>query len=346
MTIPVQLHWPTLVEAVLLPWALGYALALSQWFFSRGQRLKPHREQARQDLIASLLGAEDAAVVQALTRLPGQERFEVLVPLAISLGGEERARLAQIAEHLGLMTRARSLVTSRRWAERLVGARTLTVLAGTDGPMEALLDDPEPLVVAEAAAWVAQNPTPERVGKLVALLRQPQRIGAFALKDALQRLGRAPEAALLETVEGLPTPQLLEVLHLACVNGYPSFSTPARGWLKSEHPAVRARACDLLGELGGQGISELLLESLDDPESSVRARAAVALGKLRFVPAGQRLARLAAEEEQWEGRWAAGLGLRLMGAEGMLYLHRLTPPGLGRLLTQAPDSLVARWARA
>ncbi len=345
MTLPWQLHWPTLVEAVLIPLVVGYTLGLSQWFFRRGRWLKPHREAARAELVESLLGAEEAVVISALTRLPRSERLEVLLPLALSLRGEQRHRLALIAEQLGLLARARKMVTSRSWSQRLTGARTLSLLGRGDGPMEALLDDPEPLVVAEAATWVAHHPTPERVHKLVALLRQPQRIGPFALQDALQRLGAAPEAGLLRACHDLPSEQLLEVLHVACVNGYPSFRGPALQWLRSEHPAIRARACDLLGELGGEGIPEALMEVLEDPEPSARARAAVALGKLCFVPAGARLAHQATHDAAWECRWAAGLGLRRLGPPGMLYLHGLTPPGLGRLLIASPDYQIARWSR-
>jgi HEAT repeat protein len=51
-----------------------------------------------------------------------------------------------------------------------------------------------------------------------------------------------------------------------------------RSLLSNGHPDVRARACAVLGEAGGDGVEELLAGALKDADAGVRASAVAALG--------------------------------------------------------------------
>ena len=189
----------------------------------------------------------------------------------------------------------------------------LTLVGRGESVVPDLLHDPQPDVRAQAAEWAAGHPDPEIVAALVAQLAVPTDLCRFAVQDSLLRLGRfaiEPLACYLEMHDGGEVEAALEV---AIGLADPRFLSPAQTLCRDSEPRVRALAAAIIGALGGEQSTPVLLALLDDPADEVRAAAAESLGRLGQATAAAALsAKL--RDRAWDVRHAAGLALRAFGA--------------------------------
>ena len=273
--------------------------------------------------LAAAVGGEapERDALDQLAGLPRSAQIGAFADLSKSLSGVQRQRLADVAAAVGLTGKAEDWCHSRRWGERLRGARLLTLLGEGDRVVRPLLDDPRPEVRAQAAQWAADHPEPEVIERLLSMLSDPETLCRFTVKDSLMRIGRASADPLLRyisEVDGLPATEALEV---AAGIADARFLTPALKLCKATDPRMRSLAARLAGSVGGARAAEALTELLADPDADVRAAAAKALGRLGHWPATTTLA-ACLRDPAWEVRRAAAIALKAMGAAGVLLLRR------------------------
>ncbi|HEV7845153.1 MAG TPA: HEAT repeat domain-containing protein, partial [Thermoleophilaceae bacterium] len=233
----------------------------------------------------------------------------------------------------------------RRWWLRLRGVRLLSAL-GAGGPaVLELFADPRAEVRAQAAEWAAQQPGEAPLERLLELLDDPRELCRFAVKDALLRRGGAaaePIARHLARAGARPH----EALEVAAGIAEPRFLPAAAAHTAAPDAEVRALAASLLGAVGGAEAVERLVALLDDEDAAVRAAATTALARLRHWPAAGPIAERLGDPA-WAVRRAAGLGLRELGAPGLLLLrHALDAPDrfardMARQVLDLPDTPAA-----
>jgi hypothetical protein len=322
-----MISYHTVVVAVLIEAAaltLGAALLVGHggWVALRDRAVAPRLAAARRELAAALHGGRaEAPLGSLLVGLPRSARLRLLGDLSPSVAGADRDRLRAAADAAGLLRWAARAGRSRRWTRRLRGARVFTLLGGGHESMAPLLDDRRPEVRAQAAEWAAEEPQREIVAHLVDLLNDDRTLCRFTVRDSLLRIGAhalPPLADRLAEADGARAARALEV---AVWLPDARLLEPAMRLAADAHPPTRALAAQLLGALGGNPATELLIALLDDPSPRVRGAAARALGAAHHWPAAARLAE-ALRDPTWEVRRAAGLALHDVGAPGHLMLRR------------------------
>ena len=316
-----------LVHAILVVGALFYATLLlffghGVWLDLRRRRAAPRLARGR-TLLVSLTSRPhlDPEEIRILRSLPLRYRIRLIAELAPSISGIHRQRLHGMAREIGLVREAETLTRSWFWWRRLRGVRLLTAMGGGEEVVPPLLDDPHPAVRADAAAWAAEHPEPHVMNRLLEHLADPSRLCRFTVRDTLLRMGEravGPLGAYLDAQQG---PGVEPALEVAAALADPAFLAPATRHARHPSAAVRARAAELAGAVGGSAAVETLVALLDDPAPEVRAAALDAVGKLGHWPAAPAVARLL-RDSAWAVRRAAGLALRRMGSPGLLLLRR------------------------
>jgi hypothetical protein len=311
-----------LVLAALFALAVAVLFGHGAWLHlaRRGAaaRLDRGRAALRTLLDAPLPARADLDALRALrTRL----LVRLVVELGPSLSGERRTRLVGVARELGLLATAERSCRSRFWWRRLRGVRLLSAIGAGEDAVPPLLDDPHPLVRADAAEWAGAHPGPELAGLLLQRLADPSGLARFSVQDSLIRMGPAASEPLRRFLETGSGPGLAPALQVAAGVADARFLPAARWRCTHGHPAVRARAAELVGAAGGAVGVDALTRLLDDPEAAVRVAAVRSLGAMGHWPAGPAVARLL-RDPAWEVRRAAGLALRGLGGPGQLLLRR------------------------
>jgi HEAT repeat protein len=327
----VRVSWLILQVALAAGLVLLFAHALAVIVVRRHRAPRVERGQrALYALLQPVAGArspladhERARLFGHLARLSGTEQEEVLAPIAQSLTPEACEPIRSIAAEIGLLDRAMAWCRSPRWSTRLRGARLCSALCSGESAMVHLLRDRHPAVRAQAADGAARHATPDVVARLLEMIDDPDAFSRFAVQDALLRLGNdvvEPLAMFLESRDG---PAIEPAIRVASATPHPRFLAAAIRHSGSDRPAVRVRAMNLLGSIGGSEVARLLVEHLEDGSSDVRAAALRALGRIGHWPRAPEMADRM-RDTSWDVRRAAGLALRDLGSPGILMLRRMT----------------------
>lgn len=273
-------------------------------------------------LVAAVEGDDpDEAALDEISGLPAGAQIAVFAGVGRSLAGVQRERLAQVAAQVGLLARGEAWCGARRWGPRLRGARLLTLLGTGEGVMPRLLDDRRPEVRAQAAQWVGDHPDAASIERLLTMLRDPETLCRFTVKDALLRVGRPATEPLLRYLSEHDGAPAADALELAAGLADARFLAPALTLCKAADTTLRAGAAALLGAIGGSQATDALTELLGDAEPEVRSGAARGLGKLAHWPAAGRLAECL-HDTSWDVRRTVAIALRAFGAPGLLMLRR------------------------
>lgn len=311
-----------LAEAATIAVALALLIGHAAWVEARRHRQGPRLAAASQMLAAAVEGrVPDHAGVIELAKLPRGFQIAAFAGLADTLEGGQKQRLTQIGAEVGLIAIAERWCGSRRWGQRLRGARLLTLLGGGRGVVPVLLDDPRPEVRAQAAQWAGAHPEAASLDRLLEMLSDPETLCRFTVKDALLRVGRPAIEPILRHLSLSSGTQAAEALELAAGIADSRFLQPALELSRSPHAPTRAGAATLAGAIGGSQATVALMALLRDPDADVRSAAAAALGLLRHWPAAGALAE-SLSDPAWTVRQAAALALRGLGAVGILLLRK------------------------
>ena len=276
------------------------------------------QDQIRDYLTADKGSLEEMA--RGLRPWGQQQRLQHILQLALSLSGESRQRLQELARALGHVDWAQDRTSSWFWWERLEGIRVLRGLGILPQEFDRLLHDHNPLVRAEAAYFVVDQPTPQRVERLVSELFGPSSRARFASQNVLPKLSSLalkPLASCLENPPGSP----LVALQTAQLLHSPELLPGALACSRSQDPLVRAAAARLLGILGGKQVLERLRDMLAEPDALVRSAAAEGLGLLGDWHVASELA-ACSQDADWNTRLQASLALKRLGPPGELFLRQ------------------------
>jgi HEAT repeat protein len=278
--------------------------------------------RATRTIAAAVEGrAPDHAAVADLARLPRAAQISVFGQLGDNLIGAQKQALCRIANEAGLIEKAEGWCTARRWGQRLRGARLLTLLEGGVNVVPPLLDDPRPEVRAQAAQWAGAHSDPKSIDRLLTMLGDRETLCRFTVKDALLRVGRPAIEPLLRHLIEVDGDPAAEALELAAGIADARFLQPALAHCRATHVPTRSKAATLAGAIGGSEATKVLTDLLRDEAAEVRSASATALGRLRHWPAAGALAECL-RDPAWDVRLAAGVGLRGLGAAGVLVLRR------------------------
>jgi len=234
--------------------------------------------------------------------------------------GATTEKIQQLAQSLGHSQRAQRQLRSPFWWVRLGALRFFSGLGKVPDQLERCLHDRHPLVRAEAIYLVPQEPTPERVARVVRELFAPPSPARFASHSVLLQLSGLAEKPLVGYLKELPAGcETVEVaLRAACGLASPAMLDSALQHSASSDRKVQGAAAQLLGCIGGQASIERLLDMLEGPS---RAAAAEALGHLVYWQAAPRLA-LMLQDPTYDVRYQAALALRGLGPPGILFLRQ------------------------
>lgn len=317
-----------LLEGVFCLAALLYIFLHGYFLKKRDERRTTATTRVR-EIIAGHLARGDreltAAEIRELRARGASNLLDVFLSTAAVVRDADHERLRDYARQLGLTTRAERLLTSRSWAKRLRSARLLTVLGTTPvSAVSRLLRDRRGEIRAQAAEWVAQNPTPASIDLLLDMLGDRATVARFTVQDSLVRSRNVTLGRLVEWLARPHSPSALaEALVVGSRIAAPELLPAALA--SSRHPddSVRCSAAELLGSLGGAPASKRLTEMFADESGHVRTAAATAVGRLRVVEAAARLGQLL-RDDNFTVRRAAALALRRFGNSGTLILRQYT----------------------
>jgi HEAT repeats len=311
-----------IAEALLAVLVVAVLLGRGAWLTARRRIQGPSLARAARTVAAAAAGrAPDQAAVAELARLPRAAQIYAFGQLGDNLVGAQKLALCRIAEQAGLIEKAESWCTSRRWGQRLRGARLLTLLGGGDDVVPLLLDDPRPEVRAQAAQWAGEHPEAASIDRLLTMLGDPETLCRFTVKDALMRVGRPAIEPLLRHLTAADGNPAAEALELAAGIADPRFLRSGLALCRAPHVQTRSRAATLTGAIGGSQAIAVLSELLCDDAPEVRSSSAKALGMLRHWPAAGALAKCL-RDPAWNVRLSAAVALRGLGAAGVLVLRK------------------------
>ncbi|HVD37860.1 MAG TPA: HEAT repeat domain-containing protein [Solirubrobacterales bacterium] len=309
-------------EALLAALVVAVLVGRGGWLGARRRIQRPRLARAARTIAAAAEGqSPDRVAVADLARLPRAAQIFAFGQLGDTLVGAQKQELCRIAGRAGLVEKAEEWCAARRWGQRLRGARLLTLLEGGDEVVPALLDDPRPEVRAQAAQWAGAHPGAESIDRLLTMLGDRETLCRFTVKDALLRIGRPAIEPLLRYLTEVDGDPAAEALELAAGIADPRFLHPALTHCRASHVQTRSKAAALAGAIGGSEATAVLTELLRDDAPEVRSSSAEALGKLRHWPAAGALASCL-RDPAWDVRRAAALGLRGLGAAGVLVLRK------------------------
>lgn len=302
------------------------------------RRTKRRVEAVRKQITASAFDANTTSLATALRRLPPRESVALLADLATQLVGPDRTRLGDLASWAGILDEARKWRRSRQWRLRLYGTQVQTALGASDDEIGRMLQDPHPLVRAEAARAVSTAPRPDTCRALVALLDDDALACRLAGQDALLRTGDEATAAIADALAERSGTQrsTVALIDIASRRREPTTLGSMIDCANDQDPAVRGAAIRGLGALGGPDAHRAVLAVRNDPEPSVRMAALEAMGRIgvtedaSFIVSGL-------FDDDWEMRRTSAIALSRLGAVGRLQLRRIARDEVG-LAAEA-----ARW---
>jgi HEAT repeat protein len=292
------------------------------WLAWGGAHARERRAAARRAILTAI-GSSTAPpdALGSLSALPRREQASLIAELAMSLVGEQRDRLLETADELGLIADAEADCRSRDWSTRLRAAHFLTAVGGGETTVPRLLDDPHVLVRAQAAEWAGGHPTRQNVAKLLDRLADPTDGARLAYRAALSRAREHAVEALAERLAAARDEDAPALLELALGSPDPRLLPGALVCASSPLAATRAGAARLLGALGGREAAAALVDLLGDPEAEVRASAVSAIGALGQWSMVATLSALL-HDPSYPVRRTTAAALTGMGAPGLLYLRR------------------------
>lgn len=324
---------------VLTTLAAAITLLIGHAFLRRFQQ-RVERRQLREarSLIAGAITKRGKIWGGRFQRLPWDVQRLVFLEAGRALAGTDRHELRSLAHEAGLIDRAERECRRRSWSRRLAGARFLTAVGGGEGIMPALLDDPHPMVRAEAIQWARHHPDALPVERLLDRLDTHDSYERSVLVGTLIEIGVpvvGPLARYLADAHGIGRATGLEV---AAGLGDGRLIAPALRATKDTDPRVRAQSATVLGRVGGSDAAGPLLDMLDDRNPDVRREAARALGRLGHWKAAHQIATLLDDNDRMT-RQAAALALHALGGPGRLVCRELVETGTPRVAALANSIL-------
>ncbi|CAN5690552.1 hypothetical protein BH23GEM8_BH23GEM8_07630 [soil metagenome] len=323
---------------------LGLFFGHSVWLVQNNLRNR-HLLADGRGALATLIDGNSPGEDESLARLrslPRRLQIRLLAEAALPLAGAHRERLTAIFEQLGLVQWSGQACTSRVWWKRLRAVRILTLLRTGGEHVRSLVEDPHPLVRAQAIEWCATEPDAALIHSLLDHLGDASRLCRFTVQDTLLRIGTPVAGPLRVRLLEPESAGTRNALRIAAGIAGPRFLEPALLHSASPRAETRSAAARLLGAVAGEAAVAQLVAMLGDADAGPRASAAAALGEMGQWTAANAVAPLL-RDPAFPVRRAAGLSLRAMGSPGEIFLRRYrTDPdpqasGIATQILDLPD---------
>ena len=304
---------------------IGLCCLFILWRAATSSSTSRHRrrqvERANRTFGGYLESGELSAVDQRWLRsLPARKRIDLFSTFAGIFVGEERTRIHDLAQLIGLDGIAKRRCRSRFWSRRLQGARLFAIIGGGETYVLPLFQDRHVGVRTGAAEWAANHPDEDVIEQLVLLLGDNSGFCRFVVKDSFVRLGPLATTALLDNLESNsdPSDDALDVA--TWISDARFLSTGLR---LQTHPSSnkRAHALALLASIGGQDALSAATAAIHDDEPNVRIAALKALARIAHWNVAPLVA-TALRDPEWDVRLEAAMTLYALGAPGILLLRR------------------------
>ena len=306
-----------LLNAAMIVLTLG--LKVARTAHQRRLRASSERfEAALNDLI--LTGSADDVLLR-----PNRRDMDLLATKMVEylslLRGEQRARLADLAERAGLVRKFFYRLRSRNRWRKAQAAESLGYFGGPEavGPVSSLLSYDDETVRAVAARALARIGTPEAAEKLAVTLNDPSELTRLRMAENLERLGGVAASPLIETLgSGDQRARVLaaRVLgNLRAAEARPALHETLAAPDGETAVDLRAQATLALGRIGDPEDVHIIIASSESEDWPVRAQAANALEAIGDVSSIPALRRLMIDPEWWV-RMNASRALANMGPTG------------------------------
>ena len=286
-------------------------------------RLRAHA--SRRDTLLPLVcqavddPARKAELIGSLRRGDRAVLLPLLLQLALDLRGEERDRVAEIAEIAGIARTERrrlqrGLATARAEAAKNLGL--LRVRAALAELLGRLCADAEPSVRLACTWAVGEIGGPSAVQGLLARLDDP---APGVVRRAQEVLLDAAPGAAREIVRHV-RPTQSRTARYAAVELLGALRDPAAselllGWADDSDAELRTRVAKAAAAIADPRFRETFRLLIRDPEWSVRCQAATGLGAIGATDAIAEL-RNALVDEAWWVRFNAASALAELGGAG------------------------------
>jgi HEAT repeat protein len=324
--------WGSLTLALLS--VLGMLiLVVRRFFLMRNERRSAvWRDAIMLGVVGWLDGDEDLASIERAVKGRAAVAADLIAELRQVVRGQQRERLAALADALGIVEfNRRRLITGDTRTRRLVAARLAI------GPaehvalsLEAALDDPDYQVRLAAARSLAELRAIRSVRLLVDKLGLAAEHNSRVLYYIFRQLVPALNDQLVALLQSECSAVIKELaLDALGHSGDGAMVEPISRLLNDSSPEVRAKALRALTDLGYPEAGPRALRALADPAWWVRTQAAICVGRVGFLPALPLLAELLADK-QWWVRFRAAEALYALGEKGRALLKAAAEATGGR----------------
>ena len=230
--------WSVIIAEVSAVLVLLVALFASTAMRSASRRRRAAIESRWHDAVR--FGVEGwADPTDGLSRLSPRRRVTAIAAVVGSLSGEMAATVLGPTDLSEIRRYGDAWTRSNWWWRRLHGVRTLVQLDEPPETYRSMLTDRRPEVRAEVAGWVARDPNPDDISRLIGMLDTDVNGCRFAAENALRRIGAAAVPALTHYLSG-PAQRAAVALTITSAEGTPTLLTVATRWSRDSNPANRA----------------------------------------------------------------------------------------------------------
>jgi HEAT repeat protein len=339
--------WGSLTLALLSIMGM-LILVLRRFFLMRHERRNAvWRDAIMLGIVGWLDGDEDLAAIERATEGRPGIAADLIAELRQVVRGEQRERLAELANALGIVAfNRRRLITGDTRMRRMVAARLAIGPAEQVAlSLEAALDDPDYQVRLAAARSLAELRAIRSVRLLVDKLGLAAEHNSRVLYYIFRQLVPALNDQLVALLQSECSAVIKELaLDALGQSGDGAMVEPIARLLNDPSPEVRAKALRALTDLGYPDAGPRALRALADPAWWVRTQAAICVGRVGFLPALPLLAELLADR-QWWVRFRAAEALYALGDKGRALLKAAAEATGGRA-ARVSELLLAEKERA
>jgi len=244
------------------------------------------------------------------------------------LSGNEWDSLKKNIARAFLLPYARKLVKNHEWTKRMLAARcfALSPLPEDQADMFSLIDDPVFLIRRTAASAAMKLDNKEAIIKIIHRLSQEFLYTRFFYRDILLHEKSMP---ILKWIEEIASTEKDETIHITCLDlladesfdgDFPFLAAD----MKSENPKIRLAAIKVHESNPQTNSSQVLVNSLQDPEEEIRAHAALGLQNFATKENIKHL-QAALSDQSWLVRSQAAKSLKIIGENGIEILKKQNP---------------------
>jgi hypothetical protein len=292
--------------------AAAMVLGVICWrFFMLNLEQRTAREQAHLEplFVQYIAGECDAMSILPELKTRYVTAENMLLSYLVSLNGEERERLVELARMTGFVNAELRALRNSEWTRREIAAMRLGVmgLPETVPSLTRLLRDGQIAVRYTAARSLAIIGSPEAFQALIGLLGRPHLLDTARLLEIVQHAPRNDVEPLRRMIDDPRTPLVTRMLLIDLAGDWREYRVvdTLRDLLSEENKELVTHSIKALARMGDIDSLPAIIQMNDDSRWEIRAQVAKAAGLLDFAEALPLLRRSLTDEAFWVRRNAA-----------------------------------------